>query len=56
MVMTIKKGSDRKKMDRMLKMLGEKKKKGIDAKKYCGVIKLDKSPIDIQKQMRSEWE
>ena len=43
-------------MDRILKMLGEKKKKGIDAKKYCGVIKFGKSPADIQKQMRDDWQ
>ena len=31
-------------------------KKGIDAQKYCGVIKLKEHPLDIQKRLRNEWE
>jgi len=27
---------------------------GIDAKKYCGIIHLNESPISIQKRMRDE--
>jgi hypothetical protein len=30
--------------------------KGVDTKKYCGVIKLDRDPLVIQKQLRNEWE
>jgi len=30
--------------------------KGVDTKKYCGVIKLTKDPLTIQKQLRDEWE
>jgi hypothetical protein len=30
--------------------------KGVDTKKYCGVIKLSKDPLVIQKQLRDEWE
>ncbi len=32
------------------------KGKGVDVKKYAGKLKLNRSPIDIQKEMRDEWE
>ena len=58
MVMTIKKGSDKKDIDSILKKLSTLKRssKGFDAEKFCGVIKLDESPIDIQSKLRSEWD
>lgn len=31
-------------------------KKGIDAKKFCGIIKLKEHPVTIQKSLRNEWE
>ncbi|MDZ7648403.1 MAG: hypothetical protein U5K54_15125 [Cytophagales bacterium] len=30
--------------------------KGVDTSKYCGVIKLSKDPLTIQKELRNEWE
>ncbi|MBI1768804.1 MAG: hypothetical protein HY015_07035 [Bacteroidetes bacterium] len=30
--------------------------KGVDTRKYCGVIKLSKDPLTIQKELRDEWE
>ncbi|MFM7486863.1 MAG: hypothetical protein ACKOC0_06930 [Cytophagales bacterium] len=30
--------------------------KGVDTRKYCGVIKLQKDPLAIQKELRNEWE
>ena len=30
--------------------------KGVDTRKYCGVIKLSKDPLIIQKELRDEWE
>ena len=30
--------------------------KGVDTHKYCGVIKLTKDPLIIQKELRDEWE
>jgi hypothetical protein len=30
--------------------------KGVDTRKYCGVIKLKKDPLIIQKDLRSEWD
>lgn len=55
MVMTIKKGEKKEKLHKILKEF-EIKKKGIDAYKFCGVITLTESPLEIQKQLRSEWE
>ena len=54
MVFIIQKGTTRKKLDAFLKNI--KEKKGVNAKKYCGVIKLKENPLDIQKKMRDEWE
>jgi len=56
--MTIKKGSDKKSIEAILEKLSSMRKsvKGFDAEKYCGVIILKESPIDIQKRMRSEWD
>ncbi len=30
--------------------------KGVDTRKYCGIIKLTQDPLIIQKQLRDEWE
>jgi hypothetical protein len=30
-------------------------RRGIDASKYCGKIKLEKEPLTIQKNLRDEW-
>ncbi len=30
--------------------------KGVDTRKYCGVIKLSKDPLILQKELRNEWE
>ncbi len=58
MVMTLKKGSDRGKIEEILEKLRSRKKpaKGIEAHKYCGVITLKESPEKIQKRLRSEWD
>lgn len=55
MVMTIKKGSNKAEIERVISKVYQKKTKGIDAYKYCGVIKLKEAPNDIQKRLRSEW-
>ena len=58
MVMILKKGSDKKSIELLRSKLVDlkPKRRGIDAYKYCGVITLQGSPVDIQKNMRSEWE
>jgi hypothetical protein len=54
MVTIIKKGTDKILIDKLLnKAL---KTKGVDTKKYCGVISLKENPLVIQKRMRDEWE
>ncbi len=30
--------------------------KGLDAKKYCGKLKIKEDPLKIQKRLRNEWE
>ena len=57
MVTVIKQGSTRKQIASLLaRRKDEKKRKGIDVKKYCGVIKLKEDPLTLQKQWRDEWE
>ena len=53
MVIVIEQGTTKEKLEMLLKKL--KIKKGINTKKYCGVIKLKEDPLEIQKQVRSEW-
>jgi hypothetical protein len=54
MAMIIKKKSDKKSISRKFKKAIASK--GVDTRKYCGVIKLTKDPLDIQKELRNEWE
>lgn len=54
MVTVIKKGSNRKEIEKALSKLRSKKK--FNAYKYCGTVKLDQDPLEIQKKMRNEWE
>jgi hypothetical protein len=53
MVIIIQQGTTKEKLDTLLKKL--KIKKGVNAKKYCGVIHLKEDPLAIQKQLRDEW-
>ena len=54
MVTIIKKGFDKQNIQRLLANL--KSKKGLNAFKYCGTVKLEKEPMVIQKSLRDEWE
>ncbi len=54
MVTVIKKGISKTSLRHLVKKT--QVKKGIDAQKYCGVIKLKEHPVDIQKNLRDEWE
>jgi len=38
------------------KRVGKTAAKKFNAHKYCGVIKLNESPLTIQREMRNEWE
>lgn len=53
MVIVIQQGTSKEKIEALLKKL--KGKKGVDTKKYCGVLKLKEDPLSIQKQLRDEW-
>lgn len=54
MVTIIKKGSNKKEIEKALSKLRSTKE--FDAYKYCGTVKLDEDPLEIQKRMRDEWE
>lgn len=56
MVLVLNKNSKKSDLDNFLKKASEKKaKKGFDANKYCGKVKLKEHPLDIQKKIRDEW-
>jgi hypothetical protein len=57
MVMTIKQGATKKSIRRILENLAkELKPKGVDVYKYVGKISLKKDALNIQKELRGEWE
>jgi hypothetical protein len=56
MVTTIKKGASKEEIQSLLESHNKKSKKGIDVKKYCGVIDLKEDPLELQKKWRNEWE
>ena len=57
MVLILNKGASKKDIDLINKKLGQLSvRKKLDAKKYCGVIKLKEDPLVIQKKLRDEWE
>lgn len=53
MVTIIKKGWSKKTIEKLL--VGQQSRKKFDAKKHAGSIKLQESPIVIQKKLRDEW-
>ena len=40
-------------LDRLIQQVDDK---GIDAYKYCGVLDIVEDPLDIQSNLRDEWE
>ncbi|MBN2637137.1 MAG: hypothetical protein JXR61_12775 [Prolixibacteraceae bacterium] len=55
---TISKGTNKKEIKLLLLQIDKKKssRKNIDLNKYCGTLKLQEDPVDIQKKWRDEWE
>jgi len=53
MQIIIKKGDSKRTIHRLLKNIPVGK--GLDAFRYCGLIRLKIDPLQIQKQMRNEW-
>lgn len=41
---------------KIFELVNKKKKKKFDPNKYCGLIKTDKDALEIQKELRNEWE
>ncbi|MBI3502627.1 MAG: hypothetical protein HY063_12625 [Bacteroidetes bacterium] len=56
MVLTINKNSSLREVEKLLSRLFSKKKKGLNARKYCGIIHLKRDALQIQKDLRNEWE
>ena len=57
MVTVLKKGENKKNMQKLMDELSKRKSpKGIDAHKFCGIIHLKGDALKIQKKMRDEWE
>ena len=56
MVLTLKRGASKKDIDKINKKLENiPSGKKLNAKKYCGTIKLKRDPLTIQKELRNEW-
>lgn len=56
MVTTLKYGSKKDSINKLLDRLSIKSRRGVDTKKYSGIITLKKDPLQIQKELRNEWE
>ena len=53
MTIILKKGTISKDLDKTIEKTTPQKK--LNAKKYLGSIKLNKDALEIQKEMRNEW-
>lgn len=53
MVLTVKKGMNKKKLDEVLRNLKQTKK--LDAKRHLGKVKWDEDALAYQKKIRDEW-
>jgi len=53
MVLILKSNKDIKKLKEQLAERQNKKK--FDAKKFCGVLKVNEDPLTIQQRLRDEW-
>lgn len=58
MVTVIKKGASKEEISLLFEKMTRSTKfnKGFDAKKFCGTVKFGKDALEIQKQLRDEWE
>lgn len=57
MTIIINKNTTKKEFEKLLSTFNKKKKeKVMDVSKHCGVLKLKKDPLQIQKEMRNDWE
>jgi hypothetical protein len=57
MVLVLKKGATKEEIAELeRKLYQEKAPSGFNAKKFNGVLKLQEDPMEIQKNLRDEWE
>ena len=57
MVTTIKRGATKKNIKGILDKFSENlKPKGIDAHQFCGRISLTRDALQLQRELRDEWE
>lgn len=54
MTVIIKRSTDQESIKKILAQIPHKSK--FDAVKFCGVLKIKKTPLLIQKELRDEWE
>lgn len=56
MITIINQGSTEEKIkDLLVNLFKKRRNKGLDAHKYCGVIKLKEDALNIQMKLRDEW-
>ena len=58
MVITLRKGASKREIKKTIRQLEalESNRKGFDAHKYCGVLKIKEDALNIQKRLRNEWD
>jgi hypothetical protein len=57
MVMVLKSGATKKSIRSILNNLAKDlKPKGVDVYRYCGKITLKKDALNIQRELRNEWQ
>ncbi len=56
MVLVLKDGANKREIEAIEKKLSKGASSGFNAKKYNGVLKIKGDALEIQKQLRSEWE
>jgi hypothetical protein len=56
MVVIIKKTTSLKRLKALLKKAKPARRKGLDARKFSGKLKLKEDPLVIQKRLRAEWD
>ena len=56
MTYLIQKNTTKKEINDIFEIVNSKKKKKFDPNKYLGIIKNSKDALEIQKELRNEWE
>lgn len=57
MVLVLKEGATKEEMEAIDQTIASKNKPaGFNAKKYNGILPLNKDPLKLQEELRNEWE